>query len=424
MRPQRRVHSTPRPRIRTLPPKRIDVEWRELAWAVAACVRPPPHRRSLSNVEGHWPGGISCLSVRSAFDLLLRALALPPGDEVIVSAVTIPDMATILVHHGLVPVPVDIDARSLAPRIADLESVLSERTRAVLVAHLFGSRAPLDDVVAFARRHDLLLIEDAAQAYVGPGSVPHPATDVTMFSFGIIKTATAFGGGVLVARDPALIRRIRELRDALPMQSRRSYLFRVIRSGALRAFSSPLAFGLALSVLRWTGTDPDELLSRGTRGVSGPDLLGAIRQRPAAPLVAFLDRRLRGYDSRSVAIRASIGCAIADALPAGIMTVGDRADEPTYWVFPVVVPDTHRVRDALRAAGFHAMAGTTSLAVVEPPTGRPDPRAARQMLNQIVYLPLDGATGPDLSRMLRVLRSVTEGSAAPVAAAGWSGVTR
>ena len=55
------------------------------------------------------------LSVRTALDLLLEAWALPRGSEVLMSAVTIPDMVAIVRHHGLVPVPVDLDMRRLAP---------------------------------------------------------------------------------------------------------------------------------------------------------------------------------------------------------------------------------------------------------------------------------------------------------------------
>ena len=58
-----------------------------------------------------------CLSVRSAWDLLLHVLAWPAGSEVIVSAITHPDMITILRAHGLVPVPVDVDLDTLAPSV-------------------------------------------------------------------------------------------------------------------------------------------------------------------------------------------------------------------------------------------------------------------------------------------------------------------
>jgi len=79
-----------------------------------------------------------CLSVRSGFDALLAALALPAGAEVLTSALTIRDMTRIIEAHGLVPVPVDLDMRRLAVRPEDLARAATPRTRAV---NGFGTRA-------------------------------------------------------------------------------------------------------------------------------------------------------------------------------------------------------------------------------------------------------------------------------------------
>ena len=101
--------------------------------------------------------------MRSAFELLLDALALDEGSEILLSAITHPDMARIVSRHGLVPVPVDLDLETLQPRGELLERAVTERTRALVVAHLFGARVDLDEAIAFSRRHGLLLIEDCAQ---------------------------------------------------------------------------------------------------------------------------------------------------------------------------------------------------------------------------------------------------------------------
>ena len=130
-------------------------------------------------------------------------------------------MLRIIRDHGLVPVPVDIDVEHLAVDPASLERGLSPRTRAVLVAHLFGTRQPLDAVVRFARQHKLLVIEDCAQAFVGTGFTGHPEASVSMFSFGPIKTATALGGGLLLVRDPAVLATMRRLLAAEPLQTPR-----------------------------------------------------------------------------------------------------------------------------------------------------------------------------------------------------------
>lgn len=71
-----------------------------------------------------------------------------------------------------------------------------QNTRLVVVAHLFGSRAPLDEVVSLARQHNLMVVEDAAEAFVGHSYKGHDDVDISLFSFGTIKTATALGGCV------------------------------------------------------------------------------------------------------------------------------------------------------------------------------------------------------------------------------------
>src|SRR5215212_10105189 len=109
--------------------------------------------------------GLVCFSVRSGWDLWLGAQGLRAGDEVLVSAVTHPDMVRIIRAHGLRAVPVDIDLETLAPRPWMLEAALSPRTRVVLVVHLFGGRMDLGPISRFSRERGLLLVEDCAQAF-------------------------------------------------------------------------------------------------------------------------------------------------------------------------------------------------------------------------------------------------------------------
>ena len=157
--------------------KRLDIGWSDLAAALAGCLIPRRQAAVVEQLERLWsPGGeaIACLSVRSGLDLWLSAMQLPPGSEVLVSAITIPDMLRIIRDHGLVPVPVDVNEEHLAVNPASLERALTPRTRAVLVAHLFGTRLPLEAVVRFCRQHKLLLLEDCAQAFSGVGFDGHP----------------------------------------------------------------------------------------------------------------------------------------------------------------------------------------------------------------------------------------------------------
>jgi len=154
--------------------------------------------------------GLVCYSVRSGWHLWLGSQGLRGGDEFLVSAVTHPDMVRIIRGHGLRAGPVDIDPQTLAPHLRMLESAHTSRTRVLLVAYLFGGRMDLGPVAGFPRQHSLILVEYCAQAFQGPEAVGAPAADVSMYSFGTLKTSTALGGAVLRVRGRGVLRKMRE----------------------------------------------------------------------------------------------------------------------------------------------------------------------------------------------------------------------
>ena len=135
----------------------LDIGWRDLAAGFAATLRPPDAIETQFRLVEFWNsanpaaagGSLACLSVRSGFDALLTALEFPKGDDVLVSAITIKDMILIIEAHGLVPVPVDLDMDTLSLSIESLERAVTPRSRALLVAHIFGSRMPLELRVVF-----------------------------------------------------------------------------------------------------------------------------------------------------------------------------------------------------------------------------------------------------------------------------------
>lgn len=178
--------------------KRIEIGWTDLLVGAVGTFVSRSEAIQLSRIEQAWGAPLeACLTLRSAFDLMLHAYALPRGSEVLVSAVTIPGMLHILEHHGLVPVPVGLNRRDLSPNLVEAQALVTPRTRAVLIAHLFGNRIDVKPWSALARDHDLLLWEDCAQAYVGGKYRGHDESDARLFSFGPTKTSTALGGGIL-----------------------------------------------------------------------------------------------------------------------------------------------------------------------------------------------------------------------------------
>lgn len=165
------------------------------------------------------PHAVACASGTDALLLVLRALDLEPGDEVIVPAFTFFASAGAVWNAGLRPVFADIDPATFNVDPASVRSAITDRTRAIMAVHLFGQMADMPALEAIAREYGLALIEDAAQAFGArqrQGETWRMAGTVGTagcFSFFPTKNLGAFGdGGMVVTRDAALAERVRRLR--------------------------------------------------------------------------------------------------------------------------------------------------------------------------------------------------------------------
>lgn len=372
--------------------KRIDIGWSDLAYGVFLACLAEDRLETQRCVERHWSAdgdALACLSVRSGFDLLLKALDWPHASEVLFSAVTIHDMVRIVEHHGLTAVPVDLDVRRLAPKSEALRRAITPATRAIVVAHLFGGRVDLDPVIEVAREHGLLVIEDCAQAFMGEQYLGHPRADVSLFSFGPIKTNTALGGAVLRIHDAALRERMVTAQQQYPVQGRFTYVRRVLKYAAVKAMSSRLFLGTVARGCRLLGTNHDRIANNMVRGFAGPRFFERIRRQPSAPLLSLLRRRLANFDGERLARRAGHGQLLSDRLDVSVSRPGAASLAHTHWVFPILTDNPPRLLDRLWRAGFDATQGQ-SLCIVDAPAGRAELAAtdARAMLEKTVFLPL------------------------------------
>jgi dTDP-4-amino-4,6-dideoxygalactose transaminase len=151
----------------------------------------------------------------SALELILRAAGVGPGDEVITAANTFIATALAITHAGATPVLVDIEPETgnLDPR--ELEGAITPRTAAVVPVHLYGCPADMDAITPVARRHGLLVVEDACQAHGARyrGRRVGSLGDAAAFSFYPAKNLGAFGdAGAVVTNRPELADAIRTLR--------------------------------------------------------------------------------------------------------------------------------------------------------------------------------------------------------------------
>jgi dTDP-4-amino-4,6-dideoxygalactose transaminase len=161
------------------------------------------------------PHAIGCASGSDALLLPLMAWEIGPGDEVITTPYTFFATASAVSRLGARPVFVDIEPVTYNIDPARIEAAITPRTRAIIPVHLYGQSADMDPILALARKHDLKVLEDAAQAigsgYKGRsvGTMGHASA----FSFYPSKNLGGFGdGGMMTTPDQALGKKLARLR--------------------------------------------------------------------------------------------------------------------------------------------------------------------------------------------------------------------
>lgn len=152
----------------------------------------------------------------TALHLALRACGIGAGDEVITVSHTFIATAEAILLAGARPVFVDIEPETCLMDVSQVEGRITERTRAILPVHLYGQCVDMDPLLEIARRHGLVVIEDACQAHGATykGRKAGSMGDVAAFSFYFSKNLGAYGeGGMVTTGDAELARRVRMMRD-------------------------------------------------------------------------------------------------------------------------------------------------------------------------------------------------------------------
>jgi dTDP-4-amino-4,6-dideoxygalactose transaminase len=395
------------------PRKYLDIAIKDLVAALLYCMDYRLDRTSLTRqLEELWSRGddaLVALSVRSAFDALLSVLKLPAGSEVIMSGINIPDMTAIVLRHGLKVVPVDLSMKTLQIDTHQLADAITPRTRVVIVAHLFGTLMEMEPIIRVVREHEnVLLVEDCAQAFAGCfGYRGADRSDVSMFSFGAIKTATALGGAMVRVRSADLHAAVKEHLASYPLRRRIYFLKRVLKYMALKVLSYPRAYGILVRVLEAVGIDYDAFIVSLARTFNGRDLLDLIRMQPSAPLLALLLRRLKSYRQSDMDGRISAGNYVVNALGDRSAIPGAENPSHTFWLFPLLTFDAERLIASLRRSGFDAASDSTQLhCVSSDPDQRESLDVSINIIETTVYLPVYGSipTG-DLERMVSIVNA-------------------
>ena len=152
----------------------------------------------------------------SALHLAMLAAGIGPGDEVITVSYTFVATAAAVCYVGARPVFVDIDPNTCNMDVSLIEAAITPNTKAIMPVHLYGNCADMDSIIALARRHNLLVIEDAAQAHGAEykGRRAGGMGEMACFSFYPGKNLGAYGeAGAIVTSNEQYAETIKQLRD-------------------------------------------------------------------------------------------------------------------------------------------------------------------------------------------------------------------
>jgi perosamine synthetase len=167
--------------------------------------------------------GIAVSNGTAALEIAVRALRIGPGDEVILPTFTIISCAAAVVKEGAIPVVVDATADTWNMDVSRLEELITPATKAIMPVHIYGLPVDMDPVIELARKYNLKIIEDAAEAHgqTYKGKACGTFGDLSIFSFYPNKLITTGEGGMILTDDEALAERCRSLRNLCFQPQRR-----------------------------------------------------------------------------------------------------------------------------------------------------------------------------------------------------------
>jgi len=159
--------------------------------------------------------GIAVTNGTTALDLAIATLKIGPGDEVIVPSFTMIATASSVIHNGARPVFVDSDPETWCIDVSLIEQAITERTKAIIPVHIYGYPADIDRIMEIAKKYNLYVIEDAAEA-IGTeykGKKAGSFGDINCFSFYANKLITSGEGGMVVTDNEEFAKRAAMLKD-------------------------------------------------------------------------------------------------------------------------------------------------------------------------------------------------------------------
>lgn len=187
-----------------------------------------PYIKRFEEAYAKWLGvnhAVTVVNGTAALHLALAALDVGPGDEVIMPDLTIISCPLAALYCGATPVFVDVDPITFTIDPQKIEKKITKKTRVIMPVHLYGHPADMDPIMAIAKKHKLLVVEDAAEAHGAryKGKLVGSIGDIGCFSFYANKVITTGEGGMVVTNNNKLASTLRLLKDLAHSPKKRFY---------------------------------------------------------------------------------------------------------------------------------------------------------------------------------------------------------
>ncbi len=427
----------PLPLQRKLPRGQLYLpDLRRVGRGLVAALSPPSRGARVDALERRFAAALESRDAvllphaRVALLAILRALDLPPGSEVLMTPVTIPDVVNAVLVAGLRPVFVDLGERTCNVDPDALACRVSPRSRVVLVTHLSGLASPMDEIRCVAEAHRLVVLEDCSQAMGARfrGKMLGTFGRAGFSSLSTLKPVASFHGGLAVTDDAALAAALREAARAMPAPSRRWLFEMFARDAVLHAASHPLPFSLAgyygVAVLERLAPAIVDELQRGNLVYDPARRIARVKRKTelaASFFAAYTDAQAvlaegcldvmdAGNRRRTELVARLHGQLEAAGVP-GLVRLDPRGS-PTFWRYPLWTSDPGALRASLRRRGIDAARTNLCCASREPAFAElaAETPNAVAFVDGMVFLPLH----PNLDErdMDHVARAVIEHSRA------------
>lgn len=183
---------------------------------------------------------------RIAMFYLLKNLNLPKDSEVIMTPLTIADMVNAVRWAGLTPVFSDLGENTYNIDCRKLRELITPKTKVLFVTHLTGLASDMDEIIKIAKNYNLILIEDASQAFNGEfnGKLLGTFGTAGIFSLSFLKTCSTLFGGALVLNDSALTEKIRRESEKLPPPPKSMLIKEILKNMLLVVATNRIIFSL------------------------------------------------------------------------------------------------------------------------------------------------------------------------------------